>query len=198
MKNKYICSGHLTRGFDDIYEKRISSGNRKFDDVRGASEEKNYRVIYDTQDFKCRNCGLFVSASREISGVNNRNHCPFCLWSRHMDLNTPGDRRSDCLSRMEPIGLTLKHVYKKYGDGNQGELMLIHRCAGCEKISINRTAGDDDIFHLNRVFRESLELPQELVDHLGMKVVSLLRKNDENLVGLRLFGKEQEIFTMVL
>jgi hypothetical protein len=35
---------------------------------------------------------------------------------------------------MKPIGLRFK---------NDGELMIVHRCASCGKISPNRIAGDD-------------------------------------------------------
>lgn len=52
-----------------------------------------------------------------------------------MDLKTPGDRRSDCGSRMQPIGLTLK---------SNGELAIVHQCLNCGKISCNRIAGDDN------------------------------------------------------
>jgi len=37
-----------------------------------------------------------------------------------------GDRKSTCLSSMEPLGLTIKR------DGS--ELMIVHRCTGCGKI----------------------------------------------------------------
>jgi hypothetical protein len=35
---------------------------------------------------------------------------------------------------MEPIGLTFK---------KDGELMIIHKCLSCQKLSNNRIAGDD-------------------------------------------------------
>ena len=89
-------------------------------------------------------CKSWVSSSREACGVNHRNHCPFCLVSLHVDQTRAGDRRSACRSRMVAIGLTFKKVSKRYPGEGQGELMLIHRCTGCGKISINRIAADDN------------------------------------------------------
>jgi len=149
-------------------------------------QKETRRVVYDTQDFKCRNCGFFVTASRELSGVNNRNHCPRCLWSRHMDI-TPGDRRSDCLSRMEPIGLTMKLVTKKYGS-TAGELMVIHSCTGCGKVSINRIAADDDALVIERIFTNSLTLPLEQRERLTHENVHLLQSEESEIVKSQLFG----------
>ncbi len=144
------------------------------------------RVIYDTRNFKCRNCGFFVTQNRELSGVNNRNHCPRCLWSRHMDI-TPGDRRSDCLSRMEPVGLTVKHVTKKYGC-SVGELMVIHVCTGCGKLSINRIAADDDPDMIHHIFTCSLDMPLELRTRLAGEGILLLQHEEREIVRSQLFG----------
>jgi len=40
---------------------------------------------------------------------------------------------------MKPIGLTLK---------KDGELMVVHKCLGCGKISKNRIAGDDNTYSI--------------------------------------------------
>ncbi len=188
MKNKYGFSRDLTRGFDDFARNHNPSRKRYDDCLITRRDEKKSRILYDTDNFKCRNCGFFVTASREISGVNNRNHCPWCLWSRHMDLHTPGDRRSECLSRMEPIGLTIKQIIKRYGGENQGELMLVHQCTGCGKISINRVAADDDALRLYRVYQNSFLTITDVLTHLELSGVYLLNENDEALVKLRVFG----------
>ncbi|HEY4722578.1 MAG TPA: RNHCP domain-containing protein, partial [Anaerolineae bacterium] len=72
-------------------------------------------------DFVCVHCRNFVSAQAVLSGVRNRNHCPYCLSSRHLDLYAAGDRLSACKARMKPIGLTLKRQSKKYARCDQGE-----------------------------------------------------------------------------
>jgi transcription elongation factor Elf1 len=64
--------------------------------------------------FRCEYCGAYVYTLPMIAGVNNRNHCPFCLWSRHVDYLKPGDRMSACRAAMQPIGLTVKQTHDKY------------------------------------------------------------------------------------
>ena len=41
--------------------------------------------------FRCIHCGAHVVTSPLYAGVLNRNHCPYCLWSRHLDLFAAGD-----------------------------------------------------------------------------------------------------------
>ncbi len=53
------------------------------------------------ENFVCRHCGFFVY------GNGYTDHCPKCLWSRHVDIN-PGDRKSSCRGMMEPIGVEVK------------------------------------------------------------------------------------------
>jgi ribosome biogenesis GTPase len=81
--------------------------------------------------FICENCKKEVNY---ISyGTKNRNHCPHCLFSLHVD-NAIGDRNSKCGGLMAPIG----KMYKK-----DGEEVLVHKCKKCGEIRKNRVAGDD-------------------------------------------------------
>src|SRR6187549_2977857 len=109
-------------------------------------------------DFKCGNCGALVSSMNMLSGVQNRNHCPYCLWSRHLDLYSAGDRLSACKAGMKPVGLTMKKSRNKYQLSPRGELMLVHACTDCESISINRIAADDDLEMILAAFQSSLRL----------------------------------------
>jgi hypothetical protein len=68
-------------------------------------------------------------------GTRHRNHCPNCLWSRHLDDDVPGDRDAACAGAMEPVAVSVR------GDG---EWALVHRCSGCDAIRLNRIAGDDN------------------------------------------------------
>ncbi len=188
MKNNTAWT-RFTIENDDPYEKRNVLQNKKQREKHNRSQEKKARVIYDTESFKCRQCGFFVTVNREISGVNNRNHCPRCLYSRHVDLFTPGDRRADCMSRMGPIGLTQKQVQKRYGSKDQGELMLVHRCTGCGKYSINRIAADDDERCIHNMFLESWKLPQEEKKQLELVGIHVLGIDDLPMVYDQLFGR---------
>src|SRR5687768_13789071 len=135
-------------------------------------------------DFHCGNCGALVSSMNMLSGVQNRNHCPYCLWSRHLDLYSAGDRLSACKARMKPIGLTMKKGRNKYRLSPRGELMLVHECTGCNSISINRIAADDDPETVFAVFRASLNASK--YDRHG---IVMLNEEDMQEVHIQLHGQ---------
>jgi len=139
-------------------------------------------------DFKCGHCRHIVSSDPFLSGVVNRNHCPYCLYSRHLDLYKAGDRLSACKSIMEPVGLTLKKPANKYSQERGGELMLIHRCLECKKISINRIAADDDAGTLYNLFADTLALDGKTRAQLELTGVIMLQPDDADLIQARLFG----------
>jgi len=150
------------------------------------------RNIELNTDFKCIHCRSFVSAGIILAGVNNRNHCPYCLWSRHMDLFEAGDRLSGCKARMQPVGLTLKRVHKKYSAASGGELMLVHLCIECGSISINRIASDDDFQRILEVFDASDGLPDNLLASLQDRGIALLEYENLEEVNRQLFGVYQQ------
>lgn len=141
--------------------------------------------------FRCINCKSFVTKDEYI-GTKHRNHCPFCLYSMHVDLNSPGDRKSICKSKMEPIALTVKKEGEdKYGEERVGELMLVHRCCNeeCQKISINRIAGDDDAQSILKVYTDSLKLDEtEKKEFICKHGIAVLDQKDEDVVKTQLFG----------
>jgi hypothetical protein len=138
--------------------------------------------------FKCHYCQANVSTQPVLSGVNNRNHCPYCLRSRHVDLLKAGDRMSACKAIMEPIGLTIKQRQKKYGNGRTGELMLIHRCSECGKLSINRVAGDDLTERIMEVFNISTEMDSHTQENLVASGIRPLAVAECELVISQLHG----------
>jgi hypothetical protein len=79
------------------------------------------------EDFTCEHCGAMVK------GSGYTNHCPKCLWSRHVDIN-PGDRAAACRGMMKPISVETK------GDG----YMLLQRCVVCGHERRNRVVKGDD------------------------------------------------------
>ena len=142
--------------------------------------------------FQCKHCQAHVSTAVSLSAVQNRNHCPYCLWSRHLDWLEPGDRLSACKSPMRPIGLTVKATRNKYGPGG-GELMLIHVCVECEKLSINRIAADDDPDKIYAVFETSLRFGALSKNRLEADGIKALEAGEEGLVRAQLFGREAVI-----
>ena len=142
------------------------------------------------KELRCENCNKLISFSETI-GTMYRNHCPFCLKSKHLDLKKSGDRESECQGVMNPIGLTLKHEGKKnkYGKEKRGELMVIHECEKCKKISINRIAGDDNPDTILNVFKKSLNLDISKINGLENQKIDVLSQKDEKEIKTQLFGK---------
>jgi hypothetical protein len=150
-----------------------------------------YKISMHEAGFKCRYCRAEVHALQRLSGVQNRNHCPFCLWSRHVDHTHAGDRMSACKAIMQPIGLTVKQSRNKYGWASYGELMLIHRCSECGKLSINRIAADDLIERLMEIYYASIGLDVVTLNQLEICGIRLLKEEDVNLVVNQLHGTIQ-------
>lgn len=139
-------------------------------------------------DFTCNFCSYLVSARTGISGVVNRNHCPFCLHSRHVDLFTPGDRLCACKGLMSPVGVTLKHTRDKYALRTSGELMLVHRCNACSALSINRIAADDDAIKLLEILQDDPQDHPVLIENCRTSGIRLLGEEHRSLVQSQLFG----------
>ncbi len=79
------------------------------------------------EDFVCENCGYTVQ------GSGYTNHCPKCLWSKHVDVQ-PGDRQESCQGMMEPVGVEVK----------KGSYRILHRCTRCGIERWNKAAREDD------------------------------------------------------
>ncbi|MGM0628903.1 MAG: RNHCP domain-containing protein [Patescibacteria group bacterium] len=80
------------------------------------------------EDFKCENCGS------EVRGDGYTNHCPRCLWSKHVDIS-PGDRASECGGLMEPV----EYSY------SVSEKWVVHRCVICGVEKKNRLSSNDSL-----------------------------------------------------
>lgn len=104
--------------------------------------------------FTCIHCRQGVALTSW--GTRHRNHCPYCLWSRHVD-DEPGDRRSACRQPMAPIGIEVRQ---------EGEWAIIHRCRGCGTIKTNRIAGDDRELALLQLALRPLACPPFPLDAL--------------------------------
>jgi hypothetical protein len=80
------------------------------------------------EDFICEKCGF------EVKGSGYTNHCPNCLWSKHVDIN-PGDRMESCGGMMEPVEFEFKE--KKYS--------VWHKCLRCGAKRKNRISEGDNL-----------------------------------------------------
>ncbi len=92
------------------------------------------------ENFVCEKCGFF----KEGKGFTD--HCPRCLWSKHVDIN-PGDRMSNCSGMMEPIGV------KKEGE----KYFIYYRCVVCKHKHRVKKEEDDDFDEIIKISEEIFE-----------------------------------------
>ncbi|MEK7522585.1 MAG: RNHCP domain-containing protein [Patescibacteria group bacterium] len=86
------------------------------------------------EDFVCGNCG------QGVKGDGYTNHCPRCLWSKHVDVN-PGDRASDCGNMMEPSKIGTK----------DGGYDINHKCVKCGHEKRNKMSPEDDFEEIFKI-----------------------------------------------
>ena len=86
----------------------------------------------------CEKCGF------EVEGNGYTNHCPECLWSKHVDVN-PGDRAETCGGLMEPVRVEVKG----------GEYAIIHKCVKCGIERSNKAVKEDNFQMLVQIAAEN-------------------------------------------
>ena len=89
------------------------------------------RFTKNDSGFICAHCNKEVPPLVKTS----RNHCPFCLWSLHVDV-MPGDRANSCEGLMEPVSAVT--------DTKKG-IVIIHRCTKCGQIRRNKAALEGNV-----------------------------------------------------
>lgn len=85
------------------------------------------KFIKNVEDFNCEHCNA------EVKGDGYTNHCPKCLWSKHVDVY-PGDRKSECNGLMKPV------KFEKEGN----DYIITHRCQKCDHTKRNKMSRDDN------------------------------------------------------
>ena len=82
------------------------------------------------EGFICEHCKKEV----QPLGYTSRDHCPYCLYSKHVDIN-PGDRENPCKGLLKPIEIEkFKDTYK-----------IVYKCEKCNQTHKNIIAKDDDM-----------------------------------------------------
>jgi hypothetical protein len=82
--------------------------------------------VKNKEDFVCETC------STKVTGTGYTNHCPQCLWSKHVDV-VPGDRAATCGGMMQPLRV----------EGTADSYTLVHRCEKCGTEKRNKVAPTD-------------------------------------------------------
>lgn len=85
------------------------------------------KFIRTKEDFACDHCGF------QVKGTGYTNHCPQCLWSKHVDV-FPGDREEECKGMMRPVS----------GENKGGKWMIIQKCEICGREWKNELQKDDN------------------------------------------------------
>lgn len=80
------------------------------------------------EDFVCENCGY------QVTGNGYTNHCPTCLWSKHVDIH-PGDRAENCGGVMKPERVSMM----------KGEYKITHICQKCGEERVVKSVSGDDV-----------------------------------------------------
>ena len=87
------------------------------DDDDEVKLNENVDTFEIDESFICENCGKEVKPL----GYSCRNHCPYCLYSKHVDIN-PGDRAEECHGLLEPLGIEMSSK-KGY--------VIVYKCKKC-------------------------------------------------------------------
>ena len=89
---------------------------------------KKFNMI--DEEFICENC---LNKVQKL-GYTARDHCPFCLYSKHVDIN-PGDRLNECKGLLKPVGIEkFKSTFK-----------ILYKCTKCNIKHKNIMANDDNM-----------------------------------------------------
>lgn len=82
---------------------------------------------------------------------------------------------------MKPIAIAFKdYEVNPFTDRGGGELMIVHLCLNCGKLSPNRIAGDDSEYQIICVLKESLCLNEDIAMKLeNMELELITNKNKE-------------------
>lgn len=86
--------------------------------------------VKNDESFTCVNCGKTVEKLKYTS----RDHCKFCLYSLHVDIE-PGDRKNSCKGLLIPINVI---------DTSKKGKVIIYKCKKCGKEIRNIVASDDN------------------------------------------------------
>ncbi|EQD69214.1 hypothetical protein B2A_00158 [mine drainage metagenome] len=87
--------------------------------------------IKKIEDFECEVCHT------KVIGHGYTDHCPKCLYSKHMDIN-PGDRMSQCGGLMKPVHAVDERTH----------IMITYKCEKCGKTKRVKAASEDDMVKL--------------------------------------------------
>jgi len=97
---------------------------------------KKFKMI--DEKFICEVCNKEVDTLKYTA----RDHCPYCLCSKHVDIN-PGDRLNPCKGILMPVSVD------KYRD----TFKIVYKCQKCGEMHRNILASDDNFDKLLEIMQ---------------------------------------------
>ena len=91
--------------------------------------------------FICEKCGKDVLPL----GYTSRDHCPYCLYSKHVDI-MPGDRANTCMGLLRPVNIETS---------NKKGYIINYVCEKCNEKHRNKYATDDSLKQIFAVMNGS-------------------------------------------
>jgi hypothetical protein len=91
----------------------------------------------NVENFTCEHC------SEKVIGDGYTNHCPKCLWSKHVDIN-PGDRAAVCQGMMKPIKVEIE----------KREYLLTYECEKCGFLRRKKVEKEDNFDEVIKISKK--------------------------------------------
>ena len=90
-------------------------------------DKPSKRFSRKIEDFTCEVCGA------QVSGNGFTDHCPKCLWGKHVDVN-PGDRAAKCGGLLRPMST----------EHDRNSFFIDYRCEKCKVKKRFHASKEDD------------------------------------------------------
>ena len=90
---------------------------------------------------------------------------------------------------MQPIALAFKNYeVNPFTGRGSGEIMIVHECTSCYKISPNRIAGDDNEYQILSVLETTLNLNKHTQNKIAYFGIDVITKERKEAALIALFG----------
>lgn len=114
----------------DLTRKEKLSLAKNFKGKARELPSKLFKVV--NEGFACGNCGAEVLPT---TCGSPRNHCPFCLCSKHVDIHV-GDRANPCKGLMKPVSVVT---------AGRKNYVLVQKCLKCGEVMRSKVIPYKDV-----------------------------------------------------
>lgn len=107
----------------------------------------NAKFTMIDENFICEVCGKKVNKLKYTA----RDHCPFCLCSKHVDIN-PGDRSCGCHGILKPVAIE---------PGKKNTYKIVYVCSLCGMVKRNVSAKDDNFDKILEIMSHPVRIKED-------------------------------------